>query len=63
MARPRAADLPRPRAAVRDTVLRRVFSEMASTNLSRHLAWSRVLEVRIKATILDILVKICFHTS
>jgi hypothetical protein len=30
MARPKAADLPRPRAAVSATVLRRVFSEIAS---------------------------------
>ncbi|KPP73949.1 hypothetical protein Z043_106927 [Scleropages formosus] len=39
-ARPSAADLPRPLAAVRATVLRRVFSEMASMNLSTALAWS-----------------------
>ena len=38
MARPRAADLPRPLAAVRVTVLRRVFSEMASTNFSTAFA-------------------------
>lgn len=37
MARPSAADLPRPRAAVSDTVLRRVFSDMASINLSKAL--------------------------
>lgn len=38
-ANPRAADLPRPRAAVRVTVLRRVFSEMASMNFSTALAY------------------------
>ncbi len=42
MDRPSAADLPRPRAAVMVTIERRVFSEMASTNLRRALAWSRV---------------------
>lgn len=38
-ANPSAADLPRPRAAVRATVLLRVFSEMASMNFSTPLAW------------------------
>ena len=38
MARPRAADLPRPLAAVRVTVLHRVFSEIASTNFSTAFA-------------------------
>ena len=33
MARPRAADFPRPRAAVSATVLRSVFSEAASRNV------------------------------
>lgn len=32
IANPKAADLPRPLAAVNATVLRRVFSEMASIN-------------------------------
>ena len=36
------ADFPRPRAAVRDTVLRSVFSAIASTKDSNALAWSRV---------------------
>ena len=40
--RPRAADLPRPLPAVSVTVLRKVFSEMASINTRRALAWSRV---------------------
>jgi hypothetical protein len=39
MARPRAADLPRPRAAVRATVEDRVFSEIASTNVKIALAY------------------------
>ena len=39
MARPRAADLPRPRAAVRATVEERVFSEMASTKVRSALAY------------------------
>ena len=38
MASPRAADLPRPLAAVKATVLRRVFSEIASTNFSTAFA-------------------------
>ena len=38
MLRPRAADLPRPRAAVMATVLRNVCSDMASTNLSKAFA-------------------------
>lgn len=37
-ASPSAADLPRPRAAVRATVLLRVFSEIASMNFSTPLA-------------------------
>ena len=37
-ASPKAADFPRPRAAVKVTVLRRVFSDMASTNLRTALA-------------------------
>ena len=44
MASPSAADLPRPRAAVRDTVVLSVFSDMASTNFNRALAWSNVLK-------------------
>lgn len=36
-ANPRAADLPRPLAAVRDTVERRVFSDMASINFNTAL--------------------------
>ena len=40
-ASPRAADLPRPRAAVRATVLCRVFSDIASTNLSTAFACRR----------------------
>lgn len=38
-ASPMAADLPRPLAAVRATVLLRVFSEIASINFSTALAW------------------------
>lgn len=38
IANPSAADLPRPRAAVRATVLRNVFSEMASINFNTALA-------------------------
>ena len=38
MARPRAADFPRPLAAVMATVLRNVFSDIASTNFNRPLA-------------------------
>jgi hypothetical protein len=38
MAKPRAADLPRPLAAVRVTVERKVFSEIESINLSTALA-------------------------
>ena len=34
MARPKAADLPRPRAAVKVTVLLKLFSEMASTKVN-----------------------------
>ncbi len=41
MARPKAADLPRPLAAVRATVLRRVFSLTASTNLSTAFAYKQ----------------------
>ena len=37
-AKPSAADLPRPRAAVRVTVLLSVFSDIASTNFKRDLA-------------------------
>lgn len=36
---PKAADFPRPRAAVRVTVLLKVFSDMASTNLRTAFAW------------------------
>ena len=39
MLRPRAADLPRPRAAVMATVLRSVCSDMASTNFNKAFAW------------------------
>lgn len=39
MASPKAADLPRPRAAVNATVERNVFSEIHSTNLRTALAW------------------------
>jgi hypothetical protein len=38
MARPNAADFPRPRAAVRVTVDDNVFSEMASTKVN--IAWA-----------------------
>ena len=38
-ASPKAADFPRPRAAVRVTVLLKVFSDIASTNLRTALAW------------------------
>lgn len=41
-ASPRAADLPRPLAAVRATVLRRVFSEIASMNFSTPLAYRKI---------------------
>ena len=37
IAKPNAADLPRPLAAVMTTVLRNVFSDIASTNLSNAL--------------------------
>ena len=36
---PKAADFPRPRAAVRVTVLLNVFSDIASTNLRTAFAW------------------------
>ena len=39
IAKPSAADLPRPRAAVKATVVRKVFSEIASTNFKTALAW------------------------
>ena len=39
--RPRAADLPRPLAAVMATVDLSVCSESASTNTNRALAWER----------------------
>lgn len=39
IASPKAADLPRPLAAVNATVLLRVFSEMASINLRTAFAW------------------------
>lgn len=39
IASPKAADLPRPLAAVNATVLRRVFSEMASINFRTAFAW------------------------
>lgn len=39
IASPKAADLPRPLAAVNATVLLRVFSEMASINFRTALAW------------------------
>lgn len=41
-ASPKAADLPRPRAAVRVTVLLNVFSDIASTNLSTAFAWMEI---------------------
>ena len=41
-ASPKAADFPRPRAAVRVTVLLNVFSDIASTNLSTALAWIEI---------------------
>jgi hypothetical protein len=40
---PSAADFPRPRPAVSATVDRKVFSLMASMNVSTALAWSMVL--------------------
>ena len=43
MAIPSAADFPLPLAAVRATVLRRVFSAIASVKTRRALAWSMVL--------------------
>lgn len=39
IASPKAADFPRPLAAVNATVLRRVFSEMASINFRTAFAW------------------------
>ena len=36
---PKAADFPRPRAAVSVTVLLNVFSDIASTNLRTAFAW------------------------
>ena len=42
MAKPRAADFPRPRPAVRVTVDESVFSAMASTNVRIAWAWSIV---------------------
>mmetsp|Transcript_6623 Transcript_6623/g.23852 ORF Transcript_6623/g.23852 Transcript_6623/m.23852 type:complete len:228 (+) Transcript_6623:2187-2870(+) len=44
MARPRAADLPLPLAAVSATVDLRVFSEAESRKVTRDFAWSRVLQ-------------------
>lgn len=41
IARPRAADLPLPRAAVRATVLLRVFSEIPSMNFKTALAYAK----------------------
>mmetsp|Transcript_32835 Transcript_32835/g.74121 ORF Transcript_32835/g.74121 Transcript_32835/m.74121 type:complete len:200 (+) Transcript_32835:754-1353(+) len=46
---PRAADLPRPRAAVRATVDRSRFSETASKNVSTARAWSSVLHTPARA--------------
>ena len=48
IATPRAADFPRPLAAVRVTVLLKVFSAMASTNVRRAFAWSTVLAIWTK---------------
>lgn len=45
-ASPSAADLPRPLAAVRATVLLRVFSEIASMNFSTPLAYGRMQAFR-----------------
>ena len=44
-ARPKAADFPRPLAAVIATVLRSVFSDMASTNFKRAFAWKPIFEI------------------
>ena len=49
--RPSAADLPRPRAAVSDTVCDSDLDVMASVNVKIALAWSRVLaSARISPT-------------
>ena len=48
IASPRAADLPRPRAAVSATVLRSVFSDAASRKVTTALAWSRVLQGEVR---------------
>ena len=60
MASPRAADLPLPLAAVRETVERNVFSEMASTNFNKALAWSIVLANKMYVLILDQVEKLSF---
>jgi hypothetical protein len=49
MARPKAADLPRPRAAVSATVLRRVFSEIASKNVKIAFACQKQMKKRTEA--------------
>lgn len=45
-ASPRAADLPRPLAAVRATVLLKVFSEIASMNFNTPLAYRKIQHFR-----------------
>lgn len=49
-ASPRAADLPRPLAAVRATVLLKVFSEMASMNFNTPLAYRNTQPVSCAGT-------------
>lgn len=44
-ARPRAADLPRPRGAVRVTVEESVFSSRADINVKRASAWNHMSSV------------------
>ena len=51
IAMPIEADFPRPLAAVKETVLRRFFSEIASTNVIIAVAWSTVLAVSTKVPI------------
>lgn len=44
IATPKAADFPLPRAAVRETVLRRVFSAIASMNVrTEHISESALI--------------------
>lgn len=52
-ASPSAADLPRPRAAVRATVLLKVFSEIASMNFNTPLAYRKIQPFRCIGTLVQ----------